>query len=169
MLEAIGGPPPQSAGGSLLLEQLTAYKSPATLRRWMRDLHAHRRYRQPPVAAELQPLLDNRMLSEERSKLLLVFSSKRLIPRPAAVGGIIGNIRECLLEQTPDDVPTVLLAMILDASKLLRAYFPPNELEAMRSRLRSLQDRSGDLPVVLRQTRRAIDEIHVVMVTSSIG
>jgi hypothetical protein len=164
----VAGPssPSGSAGADVLLAQYSASSKPKTLRKWIHDLYAHRRFRIPFCTAEAGPLVESGQMIEERRKLLRLFPTVRLIPHPAAVQRIVQRIRSDMLEQPPADDKTVLLVMLLDASKLLKPYFAPTEQQELRAKVRSLQELHGDRWNIFRQTRRAIDEIHVVIVTT---
>lgn len=166
-LEIVDPSPSGSAGTDMLLAQCSASSKPKTLRKWIHDLYAHRRFRLPFCAAETGPLVEAGHMSEERRKLLRLFPTVRHIPHPAAVQRIVQRIRSDMLEEPPADDKTVLLVMLLDASKLLKPYFTPSEQQELRSKVRSLQERHGDRWSIFRQTRRAIDEIHVVIVTTA--
>lgn len=156
-----------SPGAALLLAQCQSSARPKTMRKWIHDLYAHRRFRAPFCAAEIGPLLESGLMREERRRLLLVFPAVRHIPDPSAVRAIVQRIRSDMLGQPTAADKTALLVMLLDASRLLKAYFTPVELEALRGKLKALQERPGERWNIVRQTRRAIDEIHVVIVTTA--
>ncbi|MDF2716534.1 MAG: hypothetical protein K0R28_3459 [Paenibacillus sp.] len=166
-IEVVDAAPTGSAGADLLLAQCSAAARPTTVRKWIHDLYAHRRFRAPFCEAELAPLVADGVMSEERRKVLFVIPKTVHTPNPAAVHRIAQHIRSVMLAQPTADDATVLLVMLLDASKLLKAYFSPYEQQELRGRLKALQERQADRWSVIRQVRRAIDEIHVVIVTTA--
>ncbi|WP_176706680.1 GOLPH3/VPS74 family protein [Paenibacillus hemerocallicola] len=166
-LEVVNATPTGSAGADLLLAQCSAAAKPKTVRKWIHDLYAHRRFRVPFCDAEMAPLVADGLMSEERRKVLFVFPRTVQTPDPAAVHRIVQHIRSGMLAQPPADDATVLLVMLLDASKLLKAYFSPYEQQELRDRLKALQERQVNNWSIVRQVRRAIDEIHVVIVTTA--
>jgi hypothetical protein len=166
-LEVVNATPTGSAGADLLLAQCSAAAKPKTVRKWIHDLYAHRRFRVPFCEAEMAPLVADGLMSEERRKVLFVFPRTVQTPDPAAVHRIVQHIRSGMLAQPPADDATVLLVMLLDASKLLKAYFSPYEQQELRDRLKALQERQVNRWSIVRQVRRAIDEIHVVIVTTA--
>ena len=166
-LEVTDGEPVGYAGADLLLSQLLSAGGATTIRKWMHELYSRRSPRAPLFEAEMEALLGNGMMSREPRKLLFVFPSVRYTPHPAAVSLVVRRIYEGLLEQAEADDRAVLLAMLLDASKLLKAYFAADELERLRGKLKAMQETDGGRFTVFRQIRRTIDEIHVVLVTVS--
>lgn len=167
-LEVAGATSPgRSAGPELLLAQLADGGSPATIRKWMHELYSRSRLRLPFFKTELEPLLAGGMMREERRKLLFVFPATRYIPHPAATARIVQHLRDELLAEETPDARAALLAMLLDASKLLKSYFAADELQRLRGKLKQLQERQHEKIGVFRQMRRTIDEIHVVIVTTS--
>lgn len=153
-----------SPGTRLLMEQLASAKSP-TVRSWVHDVYAHRKVRVPVCQQELEPLAATGQLRIERRKALLLFPVERHIPQQEIVTSIVEQLRAGLLAEAEPDHGIAHFAMLLDASKLLSACFPQQELQAARARLRALEERHSGQWNLFRQTRRIIDEIHLVIVT----
>ncbi|WP_158606894.1 GOLPH3/VPS74 family protein [Paenibacillus ginsengarvi] len=167
-LEVVDATPTGYAGTDLLLAELTAGASGTTIRKWIHSIYSRRRLRDLLFEASLRPLLEGDLMSAEQRKLLFVFASTRYTPHPGAIARIVQRIRAELLDQgTEADDKTALLVMLLDSSKLLKAYFFADELDRLRAGLKLLHERNRDRFGVIRQTRRTIDEIHVVMVTTA--
>ncbi|GEM_PF-1667891 len=136
-----------------------------TLKQWIQSFYSRRKDRSEVFQAVVKPLLRNGDLREEKYRIWFLFPATRYVPSAASKDRIVQRIRAELLEEGPVTRQTALLTMMLDMSKLLKAYFSDYEQRELRKRLQRLQEEQGDNWKSILQIRKAIEELYAVYVS----
>ena len=136
-----------------------------TLKQWIQSFYARGKNRSQVFQAVVKPLLCNGDLKEEKVRVWFLIPVSRYVPSAATKDRIVQRIRAELLEEGPITRQTALLTMMLDMSKLLKAYFSEYEQNELRKRLQRLQEEQGDHWKSVHLIRKAIEEFNAVIVS----
>lgn len=136
-----------------------------TMKKWIQSLYSRRKDRSQVFQAVVKPLVRNGDLKEEKYRVWFLFPASRYVPSAVTKDRIIQRIRAELLEDGPITRQTALLTMMLDMSKLLKAYFSEYEQNELKKRLQRLQEEQGDRWKSILLIRKAIEEINAVIVS----
>jgi len=142
---------------------------PQTLKKWIQSFYSRSKVRSELFRRIVAPLVATGALTEESYQVMLLFPASRFVPTADSKNRIVERIRAELLENGPVDRQTALLALMLEMSKLVRNYFSEYESNELKARLARLHEEQGEQWKSIRQIRKAMEELHAVMVSAAVS
>lgn len=147
-----------------LLEVMTSEK-PKKIKKWVSYFYQHMFKQREVYQLVVESLVEKGVLEVEKSEILFVVPKKKYVDVANTRNYIVEKIRAELLEDGKVEEHTIVLALFLNAKKMLNDYFSEFERKALKQKIEQL--RKEKIFATIKSIDKAIRNIDAAITTSA--